>query len=130
MFNAVWDGMKSVWNSLSTWVTDKVNWLIEKLAFWRSSQAEMGGGSGGGSRTDGSHANGLSYVPFDGYVAELHQGEKVLTRREAEEYKKDKTTPHGDTNYFHIEHMHNGDNRDVKDFAEEFEYYRKRKDAT
>ena len=88
MFNAVWDGMKSVWNSLSTWVTDKVNWLIEKLAFWRSSQAEMGGGSGGGSRVDGSHANGLSYVPFDGYVAELHQGERVLTRREAEEYKR------------------------------------------
>lgn len=26
---------------------------------------------------DGSHANGLDYVPFDGYRAQLHKGEKV-----------------------------------------------------
>ncbi len=29
-------------------------------------------------RTDGSHANGLDNVPFDGYVAQLHKGEMVL----------------------------------------------------
>lgn len=28
---------------------------------------------------DGSHATGLSYVPFDGYRAELHKGERVMT---------------------------------------------------
>ena len=28
---------------------------------------------------DGSHASGLDYVPFDGYVAELHKGERVQT---------------------------------------------------
>ena len=32
---------------------------------------------------DGSHAGGLSYVPWDGYVAMLHQGERVLTAAEA-----------------------------------------------
>jgi TP901 family phage tail tape measure protein len=32
----------------------------------------------------GSHKNGLDYVPYDGYVAELHKGEKVLTREEAQ----------------------------------------------
>ena len=32
---------------------------------------------------NGSHADGLDYVPFDGYVAELHQGEAVLTSGEA-----------------------------------------------
>lgn len=32
--------------------------------------------------TDGSHAGGLSYVPYDGYVAELHRGEAVLTAAE------------------------------------------------
>ena len=32
---------------------------------------------------NGSHANGLDYVPFDGYVAELHRGEAVLTSSEA-----------------------------------------------
>ena len=31
--------------------------------------------------TDGSHKNGLESVPFDGYVAELHKDERVLTGR-------------------------------------------------
>ena len=34
-------------------------------------------------RYNGSHAGGLDYVPFDGYVAELHRGEAVLTSGEA-----------------------------------------------
>lgn len=34
-------------------------------------------------RVNGSHADGLDYVPFDGYVAELHRGEAVLTSSEA-----------------------------------------------
>ena len=33
---------------------------------------------------DGSHAGGLSYVPYDGYIAELHEGEQVLTKMEAQ----------------------------------------------
>ena len=32
---------------------------------------------------DGSHAGGLSYVPYDGYIAQLHKGETVLTANEA-----------------------------------------------
>lgn len=35
---------------------------------------------------DGSHAVGLAYVPYDGYIAELHQGERVLTKEEAQAY--------------------------------------------
>ena len=35
---------------------------------------------------DGSHRTGLGYVPFDGYVAELHKGERVLTSDENEQY--------------------------------------------
>jgi len=35
---------------------------------------------------NGSHAGGLPYVPFDGYRAELHKGERVLTAEEAQEY--------------------------------------------
>lgn len=30
------------------------------------------------------HATGLNYVPYDGYLAELHKGEMVLTARQAE----------------------------------------------
>lgn len=32
---------------------------------------------------NGSHALGLDYVPFDGYIAELHQGERIQTAAEA-----------------------------------------------
>lgn len=32
-----------------------------------------------GANTNGSHATGLGYVPFDGYIAELHRGEMVVT---------------------------------------------------
>jgi hypothetical protein len=36
------------------------------------------------SRVNGSHATGLDYVPFDGYVAELHKGERVQTAKEVQ----------------------------------------------
>lgn len=39
-----------------------------------------------GIEPNGSHRNGLSYVPFDGYIAELHKGERVLTADENEQY--------------------------------------------
>lgn len=33
------------------------------------------------------HASGLTYVPYDNYTANLHRGETVLTRQQAEEYR-------------------------------------------
>lgn len=36
---------------------------------------------------NGSHKNGLTYVPYDGYLAELHRGEQVLTAQEAAAYR-------------------------------------------
>ncbi|TPG84230.1 phage tail tape measure protein [Brevibacillus laterosporus] len=52
---------------------------------------EVFGGSGiiqmneASPKTDGSHYSGLNYVPRDGYVARLHQGERVMTARENRE---------------------------------------------
>lgn len=43
---------------------------------------QLGDGSYGW--VDGSHAGGLSYVPWDGYIAMLHQGERVLTAQQAQ----------------------------------------------
>ena len=36
------------------------------------------------------YANGLDYVPYDGYPAILHEGERVLTRREADDYRSNR----------------------------------------
>lgn len=41
---------------------------------------------------DGSHKTGLSYVPFDNYIARLHKGERVLTKEENERYNSFQTT--------------------------------------
>ena len=89
IFTAVWDGIKGVWDSISSWVSDKVNWLIDKLAFWRSGQSEM---------SDGSHRNGLTEVPFDGYRAILHKGEMVLTQPEADRYRSGQGVQYINTN--------------------------------
>ena len=42
---------------------------------------------GGGEQAPG-HKLGLSYVPYDDYLARLHQGERVLTREENELYSR------------------------------------------
>lgn len=73
IFNMLWEGIKSVWNGIANWVGEKVNWLAEKVQFWKKGQDEMYA-----DEIDGSHAAGLNYVPYDGYVAELHKGETVL----------------------------------------------------
>lgn len=42
----------------------------------------------GGAKAEGSHASGINYVPHDNYLANLHIGEKVLPRNEADEYRR------------------------------------------
>lgn len=45
MFTFLFNGIKSVWNSISSWISDKVNWLTDKLSFWRKGQSEMSNSS-------------------------------------------------------------------------------------
>ena len=49
-------------------------------------------GIGGGFRfaygVDGSFAEGLDYVPFDGFIGQLHRGEAVLTAQEAQVWRE------------------------------------------
>jgi phage-related minor tail protein len=45
-----------------------------------------------GNAIDGSHENGLDYVPFNGYRAVLHEREGVLTASENKEYRSGKNS--------------------------------------
>ena len=47
-------------------------------------------------------ANGLPFVPWDGYIAMLHRGERVLTARENRQYTITNNTYFGGVN------LHNG----------------------
>lgn len=83
IFSSLWDGLKGVWESITSWVSDCVDWITEKVTFWQKQSDKVSQSSGS---TNGSHASGLDYVPFDGYRATLHQGERVLTQEENKYY--------------------------------------------
>ena len=52
------------------------------------------GGSKSGKSVEG-FAKGLPYVPYDGFPAILHKGERVLTAKEANAYNKGGNTGAG-----------------------------------
>lgn len=69
-------------------LSSKETELLNKAAeIARKVQAELSNTYGPtGTAIDGFHAGGLPYVPYDGYIAELHEGERVLTAEEAQAY--------------------------------------------
>lgn len=75
----LWEKLEPIFNGLSKGLS-KISGAIGGVADW------IGGifGGDGGS----SHAYGLNRVPYDNYPAVLHQGEKVLTRNQADQYDR------------------------------------------
>lgn len=70
-------GLQSAWSSVTSWASNAVSSLkntISSAVKWVT------------SKVSGRHRTGLNEVPFDGYVAELHRGERVLTAAEANKY--------------------------------------------
>lgn len=120
LFNALWDGLKEVWNNLKSWVSDKVDWIKDKLSVWKKAKDKMSG-------SDGSHRTGLREVPFDGYRAILHKGERVLTQPEADRYRRGETVAKTENFNVYIGTVENKDERTTNDFMREMEFYRKRR---
>ena len=92
---SIWNGITKAWTSL----VEGVKKLWEDFTEWFESETNKStthtsssGRTHGGGSIDGSHFGGLEYVPFDGYIAELHKGEMVLTADEAKGYSKKEPT--------------------------------------
>ena len=67
-------------------VTPVINWTANESWAWRVGSGgyirNIPGGIGTGAAMPSMRANGLPYVPYDGYLAMLHKGERVMTARE------------------------------------------------
>ena len=100
MLKGMWDTIKSTASAAFDFILDYVNQIWEKIKGFFSnlgSKIKSLPGirvffkeekDGEKDNIDGSHRSGLSYVPRDGYVAELHEGERVLTKEENSNYRK------------------------------------------
>lgn len=82
------DGIVTVFDAIA----DSIEWAVGKFKDFASAAKDfkmpkigmpkwMGGG--GVIQKDGSHATGLGRVPKDGYMAELHRNESVLTAEQS-----------------------------------------------
>lgn len=94
---ANWEDIKST--ALNVWysIESAIDSAVIKLEKFFGLQSGVGvhmsdfgiQHSGGAGKT---FASGIGYVPEDGYIAELHRGEAVLTRQQAEEYRENRSS--------------------------------------
>ena len=64
------------------------------------------------------HANGLPFVPYDGYLAVLHQGERVMTARENRHFT------YNSHNYFGNVNLNNG--QDIENLCDRIDVHNQR----
>nr|DAH88418.1 MAG TPA: minor tail protein [Caudoviricetes sp.] len=104
-FNALWDGIRSVGNSILGWVSgfaSSIKSFISGIVEgFNSVVGSANSAKSAAASVKGRHANGLDYVPYNGYIAELHKGERVLTAQENKEYNEGRRGQGGDTFNFY-----------------------------
>lgn len=83
-------GISAVWGGLVSFVQGLWDG-IKSIFVINASDVKNNMGS------DGSHAGGMDYVPYNNYVANLHRGEMVLTADEADSYRRGKGSSNGFT---------------------------------
>jgi TP901 family phage tail tape measure protein len=105
-FTRLWDGIKSIGNGVLGWVQDFANkigsFVSSIVSGFQSIVGQSNEAKSAAASVNGHHANGLDYVPFNGYRAYLHKGERVLTKQENEAYTRGRTAQ-GDTfNFYNV----------------------------
>lgn len=94
ILNQLWNGLKSIGESILGWVSDfagKIGSFVSGIVSgFKNVVSGANEAKSAAKSVNGKHASGLDYVPFNGYVAELHKGERVLTKQENEEYNSNR----------------------------------------
>lgn len=105
IFQSLWNGIKSIGDSILGWVSDFVgkigSFVSGIIDGFKDIVSGANDAKSAAKSVDGKHANGLDYVPYNGYVAELHEGERVLTKQQNREYNEGGTGKGGDTFNFY-----------------------------
>lgn len=105
IFQSLWNGIKSIGDSILGWVSDfagKIGSFVSGIIDgFKNIVSGANDAKSAAKSVDGKHANGLDYVPYNGYVAELHEGERVLTKQQNREYNEGGTGKGGDTFNFY-----------------------------
>lgn len=100
------NGLANAWKSVTSWASNAVQSLKDSISSavnWVT------------SKVSGRHRTGLNEVPYDGYVAELHRGERVLTAVEANKYDQYRRGADAPANNTTINFNGNYQFRDEKD---------------
>lgn len=90
--DSIMSGISAAWDGLVSWF----NGIWDSLFGGRNVDVNVNADATS-SGVNGSHAGGLPYVPFDGYIAELHRGERVLTATEARGYNNSINSGYNET---------------------------------
>lgn len=116
-FNLI-DKLKEVWETMKSTAASAFDFILDYVAkIWESIKGFFSGlgekikslpgiswffsdsekKNTNSPMIDGTHKTGLDYVPYDGYIAELHRGERVLTAEENNAYSSTESNEFSNT---------------------------------
>lgn len=85
IINKLLEGLKAAWDGVISWGMAVFDAF--KGIFSGGINVDIHGSTSGAAGSIPGHAMGLDYVPYDNYLARLHQGEAVLTAQEAAQWR-------------------------------------------